>query len=58
MDASLSLQYIDDIKNKPLLGKLVREKIFERYIILNNQGCVGNLEEIYDERGTVLFRAD
>ena len=49
---------IDDIKNKPLLGKLVREKIFERYIILNNQGCVGNLEEIYDERGTVLFRAD
>lgn len=49
---------IDDIKNKPILGRLVREKIFERYIILNNQGQVGNLEEIYDERGTVLFRAD
>lgn len=49
---------IDDIKNKPILGRLVREKIFERYIILNNQRQVGNLEEIYDERGTVLFRAD
>ncbi|MDO5293097.1 MAG: stage III sporulation protein AA [bacterium] len=49
---------IDDIKNKPILGRLVREKIFERYIILNNQGCVGNLEEIYDERGTVLYHAD
>ena len=47
---------IDDIKNKPVLGKLVREKIFERYIILNNRGAVGNLEEIYDERGTLLYR--
>lgn len=49
---------IDDIKNKPLLGKMVREKIFERYILLNNQGCVGNLGQIYDERGTVLYRTD
>ena len=49
---------IDDIKNKPILGKMVREKIFERYIILNNRGKVGNLEEIYDERGTLLYRAD
>lgn len=49
---------IDDIKNKPILGRLVREKIFERYIILNNQVTVGNLEEIYDERGTVLYHAD
>lgn len=49
---------IDDIKNKPLLGRMVREKIFERYILLNNQGCVGNLGQIYDERGTVLYRTD
>ncbi len=49
---------IDDIKNKPILGKMVREKIFERYIILNNRGRVGNLQEIYDERGTLLYRQD
>ncbi len=49
---------IDDIKNKPILGKMVREKIFERYIILNNKGRVGNLQEIYDERGTLLYRQD
>ena len=49
---------IDDVKNKPILGRMVREKIFERYIILNNRGRVGNLEEIYDERGTLLYRAD
>ncbi|MDF2472413.1 MAG: stage sporulation protein [Anaerocolumna sp.] len=46
---------IDDIRSKPILGKLVRERIFERYILLNNQGGVGHLEEIYDERGTRIF---
>ena len=48
---------IDDIKNKPILGRLVREKVFERYIILNNKGSIGNVEEIYDARGTLLYRA-
>ncbi len=46
---------IDDIKNKPVLSKLVREKIFERYIILNNHKSVGNIGEIYDARGTRLY---
>ncbi|MFV0344152.1 MAG: stage III sporulation protein AA [Anaerocolumna sp.] len=46
---------IDDIKNKPILGKLVKEKLFERYIVLNNQDSVGHLEEIYDERGTRIY---
>ena len=49
---------IDDIRNKPILGRMVREKIFERYIILNNKNQVGNLEEIYDERGTLLYQAN
>jgi stage III sporulation protein AA len=49
---------IDDIKNKPILGRLVREKIFERYIILNNIGSVGNVDQIYDERGTLLYKQD
>lgn len=46
---------IDDIKNKPILGKLVKEKLFERYILLNNHDGVGHLEEIYDERGTRIY---
>lgn len=46
---------IEDIKNKPILGKLVREKLFERYILLNNRDGVGHLEEIYDERGTRIY---
>jgi stage III sporulation protein AA len=48
---------IDDVKLKPILGRLVKEKIFERYIILNNQGNVGNVTEIYDDRGTLLYKA-
>ncbi|BBF41903.1 stage III sporulation protein AA [Lachnospiraceae bacterium KM106-2] len=49
---------IDDIKNKPLLGKLVREKVFERYVVLNNHGGIGNIGEIYDARGTLLYRGN
>ncbi len=48
---------IDDVKLKPVLGRLVKEKIFERYVILNNRGNAGNVTEIYDDRGTLLYKA-
>ncbi len=48
---------IDDIKLKPVLGRMVKEKMFERYIILNNRESIGNIEEIYDDRGTLLYKA-
>lgn len=46
---------IEDIKSKPVLRKLVQEKIFDRYIILNNNGHIGNIEQIYDARGNQLY---
>lgn len=46
---------VDDIKNKPILGKMVKEKMFERYIVLNNKKEIGNIEAVYDERGTSLI---
>ncbi len=46
---------IEDIKNKPILGKLVEERLFERYVLLNNHGGVGHLEEIYDEKGNRIL---
>lgn len=46
---------IEDINRKPLLQKLVKEKVFERYIILHNEGSIGKLKEIFDERGNVLY---
>lgn len=45
---------IEDIRQKPVLRKLVQEKVFERYIILNNKGKIGNVSQIYDSRGNQL----
>lgn len=45
---------IDEIKNKPILGELVREKVFQRYILLE-AGKIGCVENIFDERGTSLL---
>lgn len=46
---------IEDIKQKPVLRKMVLERWFERYIIMNNRGRVGNVDQIYDSRGTKLY---
>lgn len=46
---------IEDVKRKPLMQKLVQERIFERYIILQNYKQVGKVKEIFDERGTRLY---
>lgn len=47
---------IDDVRNKPLLGRLVKEKVFERYILLTGKNKLGQIDEIYDDRGTLLFK--
>lgn len=46
---------IDDIRTRPVFRRLVDEKIFERYIVLNNKNQIGNIENIFDERGTCLY---
>lgn len=46
---------IDDIKTKPILRNLVEQRIFERYIVLNNQGKIGNIKNIFDSQGNQLF---
>lgn len=45
---------IDDIKNKPVLGRLVRERVFERYIVMV-PGMVGKISSVFDERGSILL---
>ena len=47
---------VDDVKDKPVLGRMIRERIFERYIILGRKQSAGRVEEIFDERGTSLLR--
>ena len=46
---------IEDIKNKPILRKLVEEKMFKRFIVLAGGNVPGQIETIFDERGSVLF---
>lgn len=48
---------VEDVKRKPLLQKLVMERVFERYVILQNQKQVGQVKAIFDDRGTdILLR--
>lgn len=46
---------VEDIKKKPLMQRLVREKIFERYIVLHKEERAGRVRAIFDERGTSLY---
>lgn len=48
---------IEDIKNKPTLGELVKKRLFERYIILDNITGIGHLAEIYDSDWKRLYQA-
>ena len=49
---------IDEIRKNPLLERLIKEHVFERYIILQKEtaGKIGKVREIYDERGTCLYQ--
>lgn len=44
---------MEDIKAKPVLGRLVQEKVFQRYVVLGGQK-VGQIREVFDERGSLL----
>ncbi len=52
--ATVHGQSIEDIRNKPVLRRLVEERIFERYVLLNNRGGIGHIERIFDAQGNVL----
>jgi stage III sporulation protein AA len=46
---------LEDIMSKPILGELIKKKLFERYVILSNVKGIGHLEEIYDSTGKRLY---
>lgn len=47
---------MEELRRKPLLGQLIRQKQFERYVVLRNGIHIGEVEGIYDERGSLLYR--
>ncbi len=53
--ATIHGESIDDIREKPILRKLVCEKVFDRYIVLGRGSRAGIVENIFDERGNELL---
>ncbi|MBO5228570.1 MAG: stage III sporulation protein AA [Lachnospiraceae bacterium] len=45
---------LEDIKRKPFLREMVNDELWERYIVLDNNGHVGNIAAIYDKKGIRL----
>ena len=49
---------VEDIKQKPVLRRLVQERMFVRYIVMDSRGGVGHVSQIYDSRGSQLYRSE
>lgn len=45
----------EELRRKPLLGELIKERRFERYIVLGNVGHTGKIEGIYGEDAAKLL---
>ena len=46
---------MDEASRKPVLGDLIRKRLFERYVVMGGERP-GTIRGIYDERGSVLCR--
>lgn len=49
---------MDDIRQKPVLREMVKERMFDRYIVLSGGKHVGRVEEIFDSRGNRLYGSE
>ena len=49
---------MEDMKQKPLLNRLVESHVFERYIVLDAKPRAGSVQAIFDGRGTTLYRRE
>ncbi|MBQ8085503.1 MAG: stage III sporulation protein AA [Lachnospiraceae bacterium] len=58
MIATVHGDSIEDIKNKPVLRKLIEEKLFRRFVLLAGDGSPGRIDKIFDERGSVLYQGE
>ena len=49
---------MEDMKQKPLLNRLVESHVFERYIVLDANPHAGSVQAIFDGGGTTLYRRE
>ncbi len=47
---------MEEIQRKPIFEKLIREKRFERYVILSNRNQLGGIEAVYGEDGDLIYK--
>ena len=48
-------QSMEELKKKPMFGEMIAKKRFERYIVLGREEHVGQVEGVYDDRGSLLY---
>ncbi len=48
---------MSEIRNKPVLGSLVKEQAFKRYILLE-AGKIGKVSKVFDERGSAIYNQE
>lgn len=53
--ATVHANSMDELWRKPLVENLMKNKVFERYILLDNQGGIGTIRGILDENGKHLL---
>ncbi len=56
MIATVHGSSMEEIRTKPLFDRLVKERRFERYVVMSNRKHIGTIDGIYDERGSMLFK--
>ena len=56
MIATIHGESMEEITKKPLFNKMIKEKCFERYIVLKNEKRIGQIAGIYDENKTLLYK--
>lgn len=45
---------LNEVRNKPVLEKLINKNIIERFIILENKNGIGDMKKIYDIDGKII----
>ena len=47
---------MEELRRKPLFEELIKEKCFDRYVVLGSKKRIGEIQGIYDSRGSVLYQ--
>lgn len=55
MIATVHADSMEELRKRPLFDRMIEQKRFDRYILLGNQLHVGQVEGIFDSRGSLLY---